>query len=173
MYRQRESVVEMRMSVMVILLVLSVTGTVYSPAHADLQSTKSSIRESLAKGNSICTVVKDLIKAGTTTGEVVEGAIVLGHPVCIVVRCAVEAGGKLEEIVVAAHRAGGSSDVIVSCALDGGADPEGLALALEKNGLTVMGYAPPPGGYFYSPAYIPSPGGGGGGMGKPVSPSRP
>jgi len=136
----------------------------------------SSIRDlitaGLSKGQSICTVVGDMIRTGKDCSETVNNAIVLGHPACVVVRCAIEAGGKLEDVITAAYRAGATSDIIVSCLVDAGVDTDVLARTIERLGLPGLGYTPPPVATGYTPSFAPAIGGGGGGGGT-VSPIRP
>lgn len=163
-------------SVIALITLLSVYPlSVHSDIRTDVAANRPAreiITDALSKGNGICTVVGDVIKAGGNTADTVENAIMMGHPSCVVVRCAIAAGGQLEDVIISAFRAGASSDVITTCAVEGGADTDALARAIERFALPGLGYTPPAPTYtVYIPTFVPTIGGGGGG--ESTSPFRP
>jgi hypothetical protein len=134
----------------------------------DIPPPDTSIRYTLAKelstGKGVCAVVGDLIRAGMSSAQVVENAILMGHAPCVVVRCAIDAGGELEDVITAAFRADANSEVILTCCILAGIPVDALARILECRGSPC----------FWDnvvTARAATVGGGGGGI--PVSPFRP
>jgi hypothetical protein len=76
------------------------------------------------KEKEICMSIKEAIKDGLNTKQVVMTAIKLGHSACLVVKCAIEGGGDLKEVVTGAIEAGAMSNVVARCSVDAGADPQ-------------------------------------------------
>ena len=134
----------------------------------DIPPPDTSIRYTLAKelstGKGVCAVVGDLIKAGMSSAQVVENAILMGHAPCVVVRCAIDAGGELEDVITAAFRADANSEVILTCCILAGIQIDALARILECRGYPCLWDN-------VITARAATVGGGGGGI--PVSPFRP
>jgi len=134
----------------------------------DIPPPDTSIRYILAKelstGKGVCPVVVDLIKAGMSSAQVVENAILMGHAPCVVVRCAIDAGGELEDVITAAFRADANSEVILTCCIMAGIPIDALARILQCRGYPCLWDN-------VITARAATVGGGGGGI--PVSPFRP
>jgi len=120
-----------------------------------------------AKDKEICNKVKEDIKDGFNTKQVVMTEIKLGHSACLVVKCAIEGGGDLKEVVTGAIEAGATSDVVARCSVDAGADPREVGDYIILAGLPDSAYLEPrglearemgnlqgeePGGGFLSPS---------------------
>ena len=161
----------MRKVLITVCIVAILISLIPSPAISqvkDIPPPDTSIRYTLAKelstGKGVCAVVVDLIKAGMSSAQVVENAILLGHSPCVVVRCAIDAGGELEDVITAAFRADANSEVILTCCILAGIPIDALARILECRGYPCLWDN-------VITARAATVGGGGGGI--PVSPFRP
>ncbi|MFZ5907429.1 MAG: hypothetical protein ACOYVJ_08500 [Nitrospirota bacterium] len=103
------------------------------------QTVKDAIVKEFKDTKDICPVVKQVLKSGMDTREIVKSSIELGHDACLVVQCAIAGGGNIEQVISGALAAGATSDVCSRCAIEAGANPAEVAKALE----TGLGYSPP------------------------------
>ncbi|MDI6802208.1 MAG: hypothetical protein QMD01_09205 [Thermodesulfovibrionales bacterium] len=113
------------------------------------------ISEKYASKKDICPVIKDTIKEGINTQEIVRTSIQMGYTACYVIKCAIIGGGNIEHIIYGAIEAGVTRDVVSRCSMEAGARPEDI--------LPGLGYTPPsapltpitinfPGGGTFSPS---------------------
>jgi len=160
-----------RVVLFAVLIATVLVGIIATPAISemkDIPPPDSSIRYTLARelstGKGVCETVVGLIKAGMSSAQVVENAILLGHSPCVVVRCAIDAGGELEDVITAAFRADANSEVILTCCILAGIPIDALARILECRGYPCLWEN-------VVTARAATVGGGGGGI--PVSPFRP